>query len=82
MWHAVSGKAGELASFGSHDPESDWEIWKRVEVEKRKALLDKEGYSIEKTKEDGNCLFRAVARQIYGNSEEYQKVRMKLLDTS
>ena len=30
--------------------------------------------------EDGNCLFRAVASQIYDNQDEYQKVRDETAD--
>ena len=29
---------------------------------------------------DGNCLFRAVAKQMWGNSREYQKVRIETVD--
>ena len=30
--------------------------------------------------EDGNCPFRALARQIYGDQEHYQKVRDETMD--
>ena len=54
--------ANDLAPLGSNDPESDWQIWKRVEYNKLEKLLDKEGYLIEKVVEDGNCVYRAAAR--------------------
>ena len=68
-------KAQELATFGSHDPESEHEIRKRKELETLKVLLKERDYTIESVGEDGNCLYRAVARQIYGDQEEYRKVR-------
>ena len=73
-------KAQELTSFGSHEPETKWETWKREEFEKLEELLKKENCTIERVKEDGNCLFRAVARQIYGDQEQYQKVREETVD--
>ena len=73
-------KAAELARFGSHDPESKLEIWKRLEYEKLEKLLDDKGFTIEKMKEDGNCLFREVARQIYGDAEKYWMVRDETVD--
>ena len=30
--------------------------------------------------EDGNCLFRAVADQVYGDSEEYDMARQMCID--
>lgn len=30
--------------------------------------------------EDGNCLFRAVADQVYGDSNEYDSVRQLCID--
>ena len=39
-----------------------------------------EGYVIDKMIGNGNCLFRAFAKQIYGNSEEYQKVRKETVE--
>ena len=68
-------RAQRLASFGSHDPESKQEIRKREEFETLKELLKERDCTIEEVAEDGNCLFRAVARQIYGTQEEFQKVR-------
>ena len=39
-------KASELARFGSHDPESELEILKRLEYEKLKKLLCDIGFTI------------------------------------
>ena len=30
--------------------------------------------------EDGNCLYRAVAHQIYGDQEQFRKVRRKTVE--
>ena len=72
--------AGDLAPLGTNDPESDWQIWKRVEYNKLEELLGKEGYLIEKVVEDGNCVYRAVARQLFGDQERYQQVRDETVD--
>ena len=73
-------KIEELESFGSHDPESKQQIRKRQEFEKLKGLLKGKDCIIEKMTEDGNCLYRAVARQIYGDQELYQRVRDETVD--
>ena len=65
----------DLAALGSNDLESDWKIWKRVEYRMLEELLEKEGYLIEKVDEDGNCLFRAAARQLFGDQEKHVEVR-------
>ena len=64
-----------FAPLGSNDPESEWQIRKRVEYGKLEELLEKEGYTIEKLVEDGNCLFRAAARQLLGDEKKHQQVR-------
>ena len=64
----------DLATPGSNDPESEWQIRKRVEYDKLEELLEKEGYTIEKIVEDGNCLFRATARQLLGDEEKHQQI--------
>ena len=70
----------DLASFGSNDPESERQIQKRVEYEKVKDLLDEEGYTIAKMDEDGNCLFRAAARQLLGDQEKHLEIRREVVD--
>ena len=61
----------DLAPFGSHDKESEYQFRKRVDFEKVKELLEKEGYTIERMAEDGNCLFRAAARQLLGDEQKH-----------
>ncbi|EGC31754.1 hypothetical protein DICPUDRAFT_10519, partial [Dictyostelium purpureum] len=43
-------------------------------------LKKTKGYVIRKMKQDGNCLFRSVADQIYGDQEMHSTVREKCLD--
>ncbi|KAG9241672.1 hypothetical protein BJ878DRAFT_519451 [Calycina marina] len=38
-------------------------------------LLDAEGYTIKRIKNDGNCLFRAMSDQIFDREEDYIAVR-------
>ncbi|KAK7256948.1 hypothetical protein RIF29_30565 [Crotalaria pallida] len=38
------------------------------------------GYEVKRILGDGNCLFRAVADQVYGGSELYDLVRQKCID--
>ncbi|XP_019413582.1 PREDICTED: OTU domain-containing protein 5 isoform X1 [Lupinus angustifolius] len=38
------------------------------------------GYEVKKMMEDGNCLFRAIADQVYGDSELYDLVRQMCID--
>ena len=38
------------------------------------------GLEVKKMLEDGNCLFRAVADQVYGDSEAYDLVRQMCID--
>lgn len=38
------------------------------------------GLEVRKMLEDGNCLFRAVADQVYGDSETYDVVRQMCID--
>ena len=68
-------KAQELTPFGSHEPESKRQIKKREDFEKLEKLLKGKECTIEKMGEDGNCLFRSVARQIYGDQDLFQIVR-------
>ena len=70
----------KLEKWGSHDPESSRQIERRLEFEKVKELLWKQGYTIWKIKEDGNCLFRAVAMHVYDDAEQHQKVRDEMVE--
>ena len=57
-----SAETSMLAIWGSHDPISEHEIKKRWEFNELEKLLGEKGFMIEKMEEDGNCLFRAVAK--------------------
>ena len=72
--------AKDLAPFGSSEQESDWQIRKRVQYEKVKELLEKEGWTIERIVEDGNCLFRAAARQLLGDEEKHLEIRHETVE--
>ena len=43
-------------------------------------FLRKKGYIIKKMVEDGSCLFRAVADQLYGDQEMHVTVRKNCMD--
>ena len=73
--------AGSLAPLGLHDEESERQIWKRVQYRKLEELLEAEGWSIEKVAEDGNCLYRAAARQQLGMRRNTSGFEMKLSTT-
>ncbi|XP_026858815.2 OTU domain-containing protein 5b [Electrophorus electricus] len=45
-----------------------------------KALTEKKGFVIKKMKEDGACLFRAVADQVYGDQDMHDVVRKHCMD--
>ncbi|XP_061054194.1 OTU domain-containing protein 5-like [Eubalaena glacialis] len=45
-----------------------------------KALRDKKGFIIKQMKEDGACLFRAVADQVYGDQDMHEVVRRHCMD--
>uniref|UniRef100_A0A3Q3DR57 ubiquitinyl hydrolase 1 n=1 Tax=Hippocampus comes TaxID=109280 RepID=A0A3Q3DR57_HIPCM len=45
-----------------------------------KTLRDKKGFVIKKMKEDGACLFRAVADQVYGDQDMHEVVRKHCMD--
>uniref|UniRef100_A0A3B5KB94 ubiquitinyl hydrolase 1 n=1 Tax=Takifugu rubripes TaxID=31033 RepID=A0A3B5KB94_TAKRU len=45
-----------------------------------KALCEKKGFVIKKMKEDGACLFRAVADQVYGDQDMHEVVRKHCMD--
>ena len=42
--------------------------------------MRRKGYVIKKMGEDGACLFRAVADQLYGDEEMHQGVRTQCMD--
>ncbi|XP_027344941.1 OTU domain-containing protein 5 isoform X2 [Abrus precatorius] len=54
----------------------DFERERQFEIDIRRA----KGYEVKKMTEDGNCLFRAVADQVYGDSDAYDVVRQMCID--
>ncbi|CAJ1979125.1 unnamed protein product [Sphenostylis stenocarpa] len=54
----------------------DFERERQFEIDIRRA----KGYEVKKMMEDGNCLFRAVADQVYGDSDLYDLVRQMCID--
>merc|ERR1719495_746434 len=61
----------EYSHYGVQLSEEEWQ-----EKDRRfERLMKRKGYVIKKMKEDGSCLFRAVADQIYGDQEMHGVVR-------
>ncbi|KAK2640791.1 hypothetical protein Ddye_022554 [Dipteronia dyeriana] len=54
----------------------DLERERQFEIDIRRA----KGFEVKKMLEDGNCLFRAVADQVYGDSDAYDLVRQMCID--
>jgi len=74
------GPGGQQDGYNSEDEYSHYgvklteEEW--LEKDRRfERLMKRKGYVIKKMKEDGSCLFRAVADQIYGDQEMHAVVR-------
>jgi len=66
----------EYNHFGVQLTEEEW-----VEKDRKfEQTMRKKGYIIKKTVEDGSCLFRAVADQIYGDQEMHVSVRKHCMD--
>lgn len=49
---------------------------RQFEIDIRRA----KGFEVKRMLEDGNCLFRAVADQVYGDSEAYDLIRQMCID--
>lgn len=60
------------------------EMWTEEELEEKERLFEKrlrkKGLSIKKMGEDGACLFRAVADQVYGDQEMHGAMRKLCMD--
>ncbi|CAN6560108.1 unnamed protein product [Malus baccata var. baccata] len=54
----------------------DTERERQFEIDIRRA----KGFEVKRMLEDGNCLFRAVADQVYGDSEAYDLIRQMCID--
>ncbi|KAL5574583.1 hypothetical protein UlMin_016283 [Ulmus minor] len=75
---------GENEGYNSADEQNpcfvssydDIEKERQFEIDIRRA----KGLEVKKMLEDGNCLFRAVADQVYGDSESYDLIRQMCID--
>ncbi|KAM3010931.1 hypothetical protein FF2_029694 [Malus domestica] len=75
---------GESEGYNSADEHSpcfvssydDTERERQFEIDIRRA----KGFEVKRMMEDGNCLFRAVADQVYGDSEAYDLIRQMCID--
>ncbi|KAJ9699558.1 hypothetical protein PVL29_008244 [Vitis rotundifolia] len=75
---------GESEGYNSADEQNscfvssydDAERERQFEIDIRRA----KGLEVKRMVEDGNCLFRAVADQVYGDSEAYDLIRQMCID--
>ncbi|KAF5470936.1 hypothetical protein F2P56_011423 [Juglans regia] len=75
---------GESEGYNSADEQNpcfvssydDIERERQFEIDIRRA----KGFEVKRMLEDGNCLFRAVADQVYGDSENYDLTRQMCID--
>ncbi|KAM3654587.1 LOW QUALITY PROTEIN: OTU domain-containing protein 5 [Ammospiza maritima maritima] len=84
-----AGSPGPDEAGGGYNSEDEYEAG-RVEIDPataeqqehrfEKALREKKGFIIKRMKEDGACLFRAVADQVYGDQDMHEVVRKHCMD--
>lgn len=84
----TGGTGGDEAG-GGYNSEDEYEA-ARVEMDPdtaeqqehrfEKSLREKKGFIIKRMKEDGACLFRAVADQVYGDQDMHEVVRKHCMD--
>jgi len=81
--------AGEENVEGGYNSEDEYshigvqlteEEWQEKDRRFERLIKKKKGYVIKKMQEDGSCLFRAVADQIYGDEEMHSCVRGHCMD--
>lgn len=60
--------------YGSSYDDAERERQFEIDIRRTK------GYEVKRMSEDGNCLFRAVADQVYGDSEAYDLARQMCID--
>ncbi|XP_014675094.1 PREDICTED: LOW QUALITY PROTEIN: OTU domain-containing protein 5-like [Priapulus caudatus] len=73
----VSGyNSGDEYALPAIDMEEEEELERRLE----QALKEKNGFEIKRMQEDGACLFRAIADQVYGDEEMNSVVRQQCMD--
>jgi len=66
----------EYSHVGQNLSEEEW----REKDSRFERMMRRKGYIIKKMGEDGACLFRAVADQLYGDEEMHQGVRSQCMD--
>ncbi|NP_001068578.1 OTU domain-containing protein 5-A [Danio rerio] len=87
----VGGPSPEQEEGAGYNSEDEYENASRLQSEDpatveqqehwfEKALQEKKGFVIKKMKEDGACLFRAVADQVYGDQDMHEVVRKHCMD--
>ncbi|TRY72833.1 hypothetical protein DNTS_009527 [Danionella cerebrum] len=87
----VGGPSPEQEEGAGNNSEDEYENASRLQSEDpatveqqehwfEKALGEKKGFVIKKMKEDGACLFRAVADQVYGDQDMHEVVRKHCMD--
>ena len=68
----------------AHDRQPSFTQWTEQEFQEREAQfekkINKKGWVIKKMAEDGACLFRAVADQIYGDQDMHSVLRKLCID--
>lgn len=71
------------SSWGLRPPSHDEMLkkfdWRRQE-DKFRVDISRKGMRIIEIGRDGNCLFRAIAHQAYGDEDEHRVVRQKCMD--
>ncbi|XP_068104910.1 OTU domain-containing protein 5 isoform X2 [Hyperolius riggenbachi] len=82
-----AGTTSDLEDGAGNNSEDEYETAARIEAidpEQEnwfaKALQEKKGFIIKQMKEDGACLFRAVADQVYGDQDMHEVVRKHCMD--
>ncbi|KAM4879978.1 LOW QUALITY PROTEIN: OTU domain-containing protein 5 [Sylvia borin] len=82
------GSPGPDEAGGGYNSEDEYEAGRverpataeQQEHRFEKALREKKGFIIKRMKEDGACLFRAVADQVYGDQDMHEVVRKHCMD--
>ncbi|XP_072102845.1 OTU domain-containing protein 5-A isoform X1 [Mobula birostris] len=85
------GGAGSEEQGAGYNSEDEYEAAGREQLQDpakveqqehwfEKALSEKKGFVIKRMKEDGACLFRAVADQVYGDQDMHDVVRKHCMD--
>jgi OTU domain-containing protein 5 len=79
----VQNQRGKLKSYNSIDEYHQFsaaasEDYRRKDIDFEQACLRK-GWSVKRMGEDGNCFFRSMADQLYGNQERHLEIRAQCM---